>query len=58
MARGKRNSWNQVNEEKTTEGVSLCPVPAYTMNATTDAIAGIDTAMAMAAARINSIDRT
>jgi len=58
IARGKRNSWNQVNEEKMTEGVSWCPVPAYMMNVTTDAIAGIDTAMAMFAARINSIDRT
>jgi hypothetical protein len=56
--RGKRKSWNQVNEEKTTKGVSWCPVPVYTMKATTDAIAGIDIATAMFAARINSIDRT
>jgi hypothetical protein len=41
-----------------TEGVSWCPVPAYTRNATTDDIAGIDMAMAMFPARINSIVRT
>jgi hypothetical protein len=56
--RGKRNNWNQVNEEKMTEGVSWCPVPAYTRNATTDDIAGIDMATAMFPARINSIVRT
>jgi hypothetical protein len=55
---GKRRSWNQVNEEKTTAGVSSCPVLAYTMKATTDAIAGIHIATAMLAARINNIVRT
>lgn len=39
-------------------GVSWCPVPAYTMKATTDAIAGIHMATAMLAARINNIVRT
>ncbi len=58
MIRGKRNSWNQVNEEKMMEGVSWCPVLAYTRKATTDAIAGVDMATPMFAARINSIDRT
>ena len=55
---GKRRSWNQVNEEKTMAGVSWCPVLAYTMKATTDAIAGIHMATAMLAARINNIVRT
>ena len=58
VIRGKRNSWNQVNEEKMMEGVSWCPVPAYMMKAMTDAIAGIDMATAWFPARINSIDRT
>ena len=55
---GKRRSWNQVNEEKMMAGVSWCPVLAYTMKATTDAIAGIHMATAMLAARINNIVRT
>ena len=55
---GKRNSWNQVNEEKMTEGVSSCPVPTYTRNVTTDTIVGKNMATAMFAPPINSIDRT
>jgi len=56
--RGKRKSWNKVNEEKMTEAVSWWPVPAYTRKATTDAIAGIDIATAMFPARTSSIVRT
>lgn len=53
-----RNSWIQVSEEKTTEGVSWCPVPAYTRNVTIDTIVGTDMTTAMFAPRINSINRT
>jgi hypothetical protein len=58
IIRGKRNSWNQVNEENTIAGVSLCPEPAYTRKATTEASVGVDRPNAMFAARINSPVRT
>ena len=53
--RGKRKSWNQVNEAKMVAGVSWCPVPAYTRKAATDANAGVAMATAIFPARINSI---